>query len=165
MNIILGIDPGSQITGYGVIRSDGQKHVYIASGAIIVRTKTMPVRLVEIFRAISTIIAQYAPQQAAIEQVFMAKNANSALKLGQARGAAIVAMAQQNLPIHEYSARSVKQAVVGYGGAAKEQVQQMVKLLLGLNQIPQPDAADALAIAICHAQTRDMAALLSGELI
>jgi len=153
MATIIGIDPGSQVTGYGVIRSNGQKHLYVASGSIILRGKELPVRLKAIFGALNEIIQQYAPEQAAVEQVFMAKNAHSALKLGHARGAAIVALAQHNLSIAEYSARAIKQAVVGYGDAAKEQVQHMVKLLLNLNQSPSADAADALAVAICHAQT------------
>ena len=154
MHIILGIDPGSRITGYGVIKSDGQKHTYVACGTVKILKEEIGERLAQIFQGVSEIVRQYQPMHAAIEQVFMARNANSALKLGQARGAAIVAMANQGLTVAEYSARSIKQAVVGYGAAQKEQVQHMVKLLLNLSQAPGPDAADALAIAICHAQTR-----------
>ncbi len=159
MNIILGIDPGSRITGYGVIRSDGQRHSYIASGTVVLREEALAQRLVKIFTAINQIILQYQPQQAAIEQVFMARNANSALKLGQARGAALVALAQ-HIPVAEYAARSIKQAVVGYGAADKEQIQHMVKLLLNLGQAPPADAADALAVAICHAQTQNTVAIM-----
>ncbi|HVV67663.1 MAG TPA: crossover junction endodeoxyribonuclease RuvC [Gammaproteobacteria bacterium] len=154
MHTIIGIDPGSRITGYGVIQSDGQKHIYIASGTVKTLNEAIGERLAQIFHGVSKIVQQYQPMHAAIEQVFMAKNANSALKLGQARGAAIVAMATQGLSVAEYSARAIKQAVVGYGAAQKEQVQHMVKLLLNLPQAPGSDAADALAIAICHAQTQ-----------
>lgn len=163
MNIILGIDPGSQLTGYGIIRSNGQKHAYIASGTIVVRGQEMTLRLANIFRSITEIIARYNPNDSAIEQVFMAQNPSSALKLGQARGAAIAALANQGLTIAEYSPRSVKQAIVGYGAANKEQVQHMIKLLLSLNEAPPADAADALAIAICHAQTQHTNAIIQRQ--
>ncbi len=153
MQTILGIDPGSRITGYGIIRSDGQRHLYVASGVVKILKQDIGGCLSQIFQGVSEIVQLYHPMQAAIEQVFLARNANSALKLGQARGAAIVAMAIQGLTIAEYSARSIKQAVVGYGAAQKEQVQHMVKLLLNLPKAPSADAADALAVAICHAQT------------
>jgi len=150
---ILGIDPGSQLTGFGIV--EGHKHEirYIACGCIRLQAETLPLRLQEIFSGISQIITEYQPQVAVIEQVFMHRNANSALKLGQARGAAIVACTQYNVPVYEYAATHVKQAVVGHGHAHKEQVQYMVKMLLGLSKQPQVDAADALAIALCHART------------
>ncbi len=155
MTIILGIDPGSRITGYGVIRSDGQRHQYIASGAIkAIQTAGLTDRLSQIFHGVSEIVQRYSPMECAIEQVFMAQNANAALKLGQARGAAIVAMASQGLPVAEYAARAVKQSVSGYGAANKDQVQYMVKLLLNVVGASAVDAADALAVAICHAQSR-----------
>ncbi|MSP53297.1 MAG: crossover junction endodeoxyribonuclease RuvC [Gammaproteobacteria bacterium] len=159
MTIILGIDPGSLITGYGVISVTGNKLTYLDSGCIRVAGKELPQRLQQIYLDIRKIMEQYPPQEAAIEQVFMQQNAGSALKLGQARGAAIVAIladniAPNNILLAEYSARQVKQAVVGYGAAAKTQVQQMVKTMLNLPKIPQADAADALAIAICHAHSR-----------
>ncbi|MBZ2167811.1 crossover junction endodeoxyribonuclease RuvC [Marinobacter sp. F4216] len=151
MAIILGVDPGSRITGYGVIRAEGRRIEYIDSGCIRVGDKNMAERLQAIFHSLATLIGEYRPDQFAIEQVFMARNPDSALKLGQARGAAIVSAANSGLPVHEYSARQVKQAVVGKGGADKSQVQHMVQALLGLSRKPQADAADALAIALCHA--------------
>jgi crossover junction endodeoxyribonuclease RuvC len=149
--IILGIDPGSRITGYGVIQVMGNRHTYIASGCIRTQGTDMAPRLQQIFKNLSEIMVTYQPHEVAIEQVFMQKNVSSALKLGQARGAAIVAAGDR--PLSEYSARQVKLAVVGYGAAEKSQVQQMVKILLKLSGIPQADAADALAIALCHAQS------------
>ena len=154
MSIILGIDPGSRITGFGIINVTGNKQSYIASGSIHIAQNSFSERLKKIFDSISELITLYHPDEAAIEQVFVHANVNSALKLGQARGAAIVAMAQEGINISEYSARQVKQAVVGYGNAEKPQVQHMVKLLLKLANTPQPDEADALAIAICHANSR-----------
>lgn len=150
MSIILGIDPGSRITGFGVIRMQGQKVEYIASGCIRIKDGILSDKLNQIFDCISEIVQQYKPDEAAIEQVFMAKNADSALKLGQAKGAAMVAMAQHALQVAEYSARQIKQAVVGTGAADKTQVQHMVTSLLSLNATPQADAADGLAVAICH---------------
>lgn len=151
MAIILGVDPGSRITGYGVIRAEGRHIEYIDSGCIRVGDKPMAQRLQTIFQSLATLIGEYRPEEFAIEQVFMARNPDSALKLGQARGAAIVSAANSGLAVHEYSARQVKQAVVGKGGADKTQVQHMVQVLLSLSRRPQADAADALAIALCHA--------------
>ena len=151
MAIILGVDPGSRITGYGVIRAEGRHIEYIDSGCIRVGDKPMAQRLQTIFQSLATVIGEYRPEEFAIEQVFMARNPDSALKLGQARGAAIVSAANSGLAVHEYSARQVKQAVVGKGGADKTQVQHMVQVLLSLSRRPQADAADALAIALCHA--------------
>ncbi|MBC7182932.1 MAG: crossover junction endodeoxyribonuclease RuvC [Marinobacter sp.] len=139
------------MTGYGVIRTDGRYIEYIDSGCIRVGEKPMAERLQTIFQSLATLIAEYRPEEFAIEQVFMARNPDSALKLGQARGAAIVSAATSGLAVHEYSARQVKQAVVGKGGADKTQVQHMVQVLLSLSRKPQADAADALAIAMCHA--------------
>ena len=151
--IILGIDPGSRLTGFGVIRRIGQKTEYIVSGCIRTGEGELPARLKKIFDGVTELIATYQPQEFAIEQVFMGKNADSALKLGQARGVAILAAVNQALPVAEYAPRTIKQAVVGRGGADKEQVQHMVQSLLKLPGKPQADAADALAIAICHAHT------------
>ncbi len=153
MAIILGIDPGSRITGYGIIDSDGFKDKYIASGCIRTTSKEFSKHLQQIFTGITEVINVYKPQKTAVEQVFMHINANSALKLGQARGAAITALVAQNLSVAEYAARQIKQAVVGYGAASKSQVQHMVKILLNLTGKAQEDAADALAIALCHAHT------------
>lgn len=152
MAIILGIDPGSRLTGFGVIEYQGSKLRYITSGCIRIDTsEDLAYRLKQIFDCVSQIIHDFEPNEFAIEQVFMGKNADSALKLGQARGSAIVAAANHNLPVSEYAARAVKQAVTGKGSAQKEQVQHMVQILLNLPGKPQEDAADALAIAITHA--------------
>jgi crossover junction endodeoxyribonuclease RuvC len=151
MTIILGIDPGSRTTGFGVIRSNGNKHEYLSSGCIKLTQTEFPLRLRQIFVALNEIINTYNPQKAAIEQVFMHTNANSALKLGLARGAAITALVVKDIPVAEYSARQIKQAIVGYGAATKAQVQHMVKILLNLTGEIQEDAADALAIALYHA--------------
>lgn len=150
---ILGIDPGSNITGFGIIESNGLKHRYITCGAIKVTATDLSQRLQQIFDGIRETIFEFQPDTAAIEQIFMHQNAGSALKLGQARGAAIVAVSIHAIAVAEYSARQVKQAVVGYGAAQKHQVQQMVTHLLNLSQAPKADAADALAIAICHANS------------
>lgn len=154
MLTILGIDPGSRNTGYGLIQTNGQKHTYVACGHIQTHFDDFNQRLKIIFQTVSQIIHNFLPHEVAIEQVFVANNPSAALKLGQARGAAIAAITQSELPLAEYSARTVKQSIVGYGGAAKDQMQQMVKMLLNLNQTPPSDAADALGIAICHAHNR-----------
>lgn len=161
--IILGIDPGSRITGYGVIARKQGKLVYLGSGCIRVKSDVMADRLAQIFTGVGEVIRQFTPQQFAIEQVFMAKNPDSALKLGQARGAAIVAATQADLPVAEYSARQIKQAVVGKGSAEKTQVQHMVKHLLNLPGTPQADAADALAVALCHAHTEQSLINMAGQ--
>ncbi len=153
MTRILGIDPGSRKTGYGLIDVQRNKAIYVASGVIRIPEGPLPERLKLIFDAVSQIAQQYRPEQMAIENVFMSKSAGSALKLGQARGAAIVAAANADLPVAEYEARKVKQAVVGTGAADKLQVQHMVKVLLKLPAVPQEDAADALAVALCHMHT------------
>jgi crossover junction endodeoxyribonuclease RuvC len=154
MAIILGIDPGSRVTGYGLINSVGNRLEYIDCGCITTRAESLPERLKKIHNGLREVIRQSSPQQAAIEEVFMGKNAASALKLGQARGAAMTACLTHDLPIEEYSARKVKQAVVGAGAAEKAQVQHMVKALLNINDTIAEDAADALAVAICHANTQ-----------
>ncbi len=148
---ILGIDPGSRLTGYGIIESSSQGFKYIASGSIQISADYFPDRLKQIFDGILEIVERHQPEQMAIEQVFMHKNADSALKLGQARGAAICAFQTTRLPVFEYSARQVKQSVVGKGSAEKTQVQHMVKILLNIQGALQIDASDALGICICHA--------------
>jgi len=153
-DIILGIDPGSCITGYGVIQVESKKIAYIASGCIRM-TETEPAqRLQQIFTGIREVLSEFKPTEAAIEQVFMHRNVQSALKLGQARGVAMVAASLVGLPVAEYSAKQIKQAVVGYGAASKQQIQSMVCQLLRLSKSPQADAADALAVAICHANSK-----------
>lgn len=148
---ILGIDPGSTITGYAVIDFTGRKNSYIDSGCIRLGKEDMPIRLMMIHQGIQSLIANYQPREFAIEQIFMHANPNSALKLGQARGAALTVAALHGLPISEYAPKAIKNAVVGTGGASKEQVQHMVKVLLGLSGKIQSDAGDALAIALTHA--------------
>jgi crossover junction endodeoxyribonuclease RuvC len=163
VNIILGIDPGSRLTGYGVVRQQGSKFDYIASGCIRMTLDDMPLRLEQIFNGVREIISQTQPTVFAIEQVFMARNPDSALKLGQARGAAIVAARFAGLEVFEYSARQVKQSVVGTGAADKTQVQHMVKTLLKLPASPQADAADALAVALCHGHTQQSLLSMAGQ--
>jgi len=151
---ILGIDPGTRITGYGLIDQRGNRLTHVDNGAIYTRSNDeLPLRLSQIYTGLMQAIETYSPDAMAIEKVFVAKNAGSALKLGQARGTAIVAGVNAGLPVFEYSALQVKSAVVGYGKAGKAQVQQMVKALLKLPEIAQEDASDALAIAICHANS------------
>jgi len=152
--IILGVDPGSIATGYGLIKSNDQKNVLLDYG--VIRTdskKSLPEKLKQIFEDLSRIIAQKHPDELAIEETFYSKNAKSALVMGQARGVAILAAACAKISVYEYSPKEVKCSVVGRGNASKLQVQYMVKNLLGLKDLPQPpDAADALAVALCHAQ-------------
>lgn len=150
--IILGVDPGSRTTGFGLIDNQRNRIVYIHSGFLKIQGDSLPERLGQIYQQIEEIIATYRPEQLSIEQVFMHRNADSALKLGQARGVAICAAYQAGLEITEYAPRTIKQAVVGKGAASKDQVQHMVKHLLGLREPLQEDEADGLAIAICHAQ-------------
>ena len=153
MRRILGIDPGSRVTGYGVIDSDGRRSVHVASGCVRMKDAPFPARLGMIYRRLSAVIADHRPEAFAIEQVFMARNAASALKLGQARGAAICAGVNYGLEVYEYAPRSVKQALVGGGGADKGQVQHMVRVILSLSEEMAEDQSDALAVAICHAHT------------
>lgn len=154
--IILGIDPGSRITGYGLIDNQPNKMSYIDSGFIKVEGDHLAQKLGNIFERLAQIIETHRPQQMAIESIFMHKNADSALKLGQARGAAICAGYQTGQAVFEYAPRTIKLAVVGRGGAHKEQVKHMVTRLLSLRQELQSDESDALAIAICHAQHQSM---------
>ena len=162
MALILGIDPGSRKTGYGLIDCLAGKTRYVSSGVVRMPEGSLSERLKVIFDSVCEIIQTYQPQEMAIEQVFMAKNAGSALKLGHARGAAIVAGVSNDLPVSEYEARKVKQSVVGTGAADKLQVQHMVKTLLKLPRSPQEDAADALAVALCHANTQQHLIRLAG---
>ncbi len=150
--IILGIDPGSRITGYGVIREEKHRLEYLACGVIKVFDKaTFADRLLEIHNGITEVIAKFQPQEMAIEDIFVAINPRSALKLGHARGVLLLAGKIAGLTIHEYTPRTVKQTVTGYGQAEKAQMQQTVRALLKLSATPSQDAADALGVAICHA--------------
>ncbi len=151
--LVLGIDPGSRRTGYGLLAVRERSVEYVASGCIKAEIGDMPQRLGIIYRGVSELIGQFNPTELAIEEVFLAKNASSALKLGQARGVAIAAAVAGELPVHEYAAKRVKQSLVGTGRGSKEQVAHMVRILLKLPGAPQADAADALAIALCHVNT------------
>ena len=157
---IIGIDPGSRITGYGIIEKHGRRLGFVTCGTI--RTdgeKDFSRRLLLIFEGLSEVMELHHPEVAAVEDVFVAHNPRSALKLGQARGTAVVAAMRQGLMVHDYSPRMIKQAVAGYGQAEKEQVQHMVRALLDLSGVPSSDAADALAVAICHACRMDTLAV------
>jgi crossover junction endodeoxyribonuclease RuvC len=157
---ILGIDPGSQVTGYGIIELQGALTRPVAWGGI--RTSgDHSERLRQIFEAMGELIAAHRPDEIAIERVFVNRNADSALKLGQARAAALCATFGHEVPIHEYAPREIKKALVGNGGAEKSQVEYMVKVLLGLRDRLQSDAADALAIAICHSHARTTRSLMA----
>jgi crossover junction endodeoxyribonuclease RuvC len=148
---VLGIDPGSQRTGFGVVDATGARLAYVASGVIRTTQGEFAARLCEIFRCMRSIVAQYQPQEIAIEKVFVNRNPDSALKLGQARGAAICGTAESNADVFEYATRQIKQAVVGSGSAEKAQVQLMMRSILKLEGPVSADAADALAAAVCHA--------------
>ncbi len=159
--IILGIDPGSRITGYGIIDTSGRKPQYVDSGCIRMNTDApMSERLLTIFQGVDQLIALYRPKILSIEEVFMHRNPQSALKLGQARGVAICAAAMAELRVVEYAATRIKQTIVGRGHAEKAQVQHMVQSLLKLNKKPQADAADALAAALTHAFHQRMEGIL-----
>ena len=154
MTVIIGIDPGSRVTGYGVVRMARQRAEFIACGSIRLDADALDQRLLVLFDELSLILAEFHPTEAAIERVFMNRNVDSALKLGHARGVAILAARKAGNAVYEYSATQTKQAIVGRGHADKAQVQHMVKALLGLDATPGTDAADALAAAICHGHTR-----------
>jgi len=156
---VLGLDPGSRRTGYGVIDCLEGSEQHVASGCIDVSGHDMVIRLQRIYAAVSELVAEHRPDMVAIERVFMHRNPDSALKLGQARGVALCAAATLGASVHEYAPRAIKLAVTGHGGAAKPQVAQMVRTLLQLQMLLRADAADALAAALCHAQTRRLGAL------
>ena len=155
---IFGIDPGSVRTGYGCVETDGRRHHLIACGAIAMAAgDSFPIRLARIHRELAALLASHKPDCVAVESLFHAMNARSALKLGHARGVAILAAVEAGCEVVEYTPAEIKRAVVGYGRAEKHQVQQMIKLLLGLSRAPSPhDAADALAVAICHLHARPL---------
>jgi len=154
---VLGIDPGSRITGYGIIDKEGNRLIHVDNGAIFTDShKDFSLRLQRIYRGLTEVIERFRPDSVAVENIFFATNVQSALKLGQARGAAIVAGVNAGLPVFEYTALQVKQAVVGHGRADKQQVQKMLKALLNLPEVAQEDASDALATAVCHAHSMGM---------
>lgn len=160
---VLGLDPGSQRTGFGIIDCVGSQERYVTSGCIDVGRHDMIARLQRIYTAVSALVQQHHPDTIAIERVFIHRNPDSALKLGQARGVALCAAAQLGARVHEYAPRAIKLAVTGYGAAAKTQVAEMVCTLLALELRLTADAADALAVALCHAQTRRLASLEDEE--
>ena len=156
--IVMGIDPGTRITGYGVLCVDGNRYRHIDNGCIVPSASDeMPKRLMAILSKLEELLITFEPDALAVERVFFAKNVASALALGQCRGLALAAAGRQGIPVHEYSATQIKQAVTGYGRSGKEQIQKMVRMLLRLPEVSQSDAADALAIALCHAQSYPMA--------
>lgn len=156
---IFGIDPGSARTGYGCVETDGSRHRIVVCGAVSTSAlASFPEKLLQVHRRLAELLAECHPDAVAIESLFHAANVRSALKLGHARGVAVLAAVQAGLPVMEYTPAEIKRAVVGYGRAEKHQVQHMVKLLLGLPQVPSPhDAADALAVAICHLHSHGVA--------
>lgn len=155
MTVILGIDPGSRFTGYGVIQVENKKTRFLTAGVISLKDRSLADKLQQIFDEVTRCVETFHPDEAAYESLFMHKNAQSALKLGHARGAAMVAASNNGIKIYEYTAKQIKQSVVGYGAADKLQVQHMVKCLLCLGKAPPEDAADALACALCHAYYRE----------
>ena len=157
---ILGIDPGSRVTGFGVLDFDGDTPTYVTSGTVKSQNGSFPDRLKQIFESVGEIVTEYRPDIVSIETVFMARNAGSALKLGQARSAALCATFAFDVAVFEYAPREIKQAVVGTGAATKEQVQHMVVSMLQLSATPSTDASDALAAAICHGNQRALQARL-----
>ena len=159
---ILGIDPGSRMTGFGIIDIKGDRTIPVHFGVIKAGTGEFTERLGIIFNELRDLIEEYRPDEAAVETVFVSHNASSAIKLGQARGAAVCAVIASKVPVGEYSPRSVKQAIVGRGGADKVQVQHMIRVLLGLKEVPQEDAADALAVALCHHHTQSTLNRMAG---
>jgi len=163
--LVLGIDPGTAITGYGLVMGEGDDLTLLAYGAITTPSdRSLPERLQRIYRELTALIEDLQPTAVAVEELFFSKNVRTALSVGQARGVALLAAANAGLPIHEYTPLQVKQAIAGYGRATKDQVQQMVRMLLGLDSVPQPDdAADAIAVAICHIHSATLTAMLHEE--
>jgi crossover junction endodeoxyribonuclease RuvC len=161
--LILGIDPGTAITGYGLVVEDKQGLALVAYGVITTPSgQPLPERLQTIYRGLAAVVGEHRPVAAAVEELFFSRNARTALSVGHARGVTLLALADANLPIFEYKPLEIKQAVAGYGGAKKQQVQEMVRMLLDLDHVPQPDdAADAVAVAICHIHSARMAGLIA----
>ena len=158
---ILGIDPGSRITGYGIVDVTGTRVRFVTCGCVTTRGDDLGQRLGQIHAAVRELVREHGPGELAAEKVFVHRNAASAIKLGQARGAAIVAAVGDGLPLFEYSPNEVKQAITGRGHAEKQQMQHMVRMLLSLPRVPAADAADALAVAVCHAHVRETRQRLS----
>jgi crossover junction endodeoxyribonuclease RuvC len=159
-SLFLGIDPGLRVTGFGLIRSSGHSLQHVRHGAIRTESGDRPARLLEIHRAICRLLAEHQVEEVAVEKQFVAMNVSTAFVIGEVRAAAILAAVSNDVPVFEYSPTEVKQAITSYGRSSKEQVQEMVRIHFGLDSAPQPaDAADALAIAICHAARRGQPAV------
>jgi crossover junction endodeoxyribonuclease RuvC len=165
--LVLGIDPGTAITGYGLVKGEDDELTLVAYGAITTSSDwPLPERLQRIYRELTALIEDQQPTAVAVEELFFSKNVRTALSVGQARGVALLAAANAGLPVHEYTPLQVKQAIAGYGRATKDQVQQMVRMLLALDSVPQPDdAADAIAVAICHIHSAKLTAMLHEEAV
>jgi crossover junction endodeoxyribonuclease RuvC len=163
--IALGIDPGTALCGYGIVRAAGDEYELVTCGAISTPAKTpLDQRLVRIHADLVKLIREHKPEQAAVEKLFFARNITTALSVGHARGVAMLAVAQAKIPLYEYTPNEIKQAVSGYGGADKHQMQEMVRMLLHLDAVPKPDdAADAVAIAICHLQSAHLRELIQAQ--
>jgi crossover junction endodeoxyribonuclease RuvC len=163
--LVLGIDPGTAITGYGLVREEDGELSLVECGVITTPSdQPLAPRLQTVYRGLAAVIHQHHPEQAAIEELFFSRNVRTALSVGQARGVALLAAADAGLPLCEYKPSEVKQAITGYGSADKRQVQEMVRLVLRLDRIPEPDdAADAVAIAVCHIHSARMRALIRGS--
>ena len=163
--LVLGIDPGTAITGYGLVKGEDDDLTLVAYGAITTSSDwPLPERLQRIYRELKAVIEDQQPTAVAVEELFFSKNVRTALSVGQARGVALLAAANAGLHVHEYTPLQVKQAITGYGRATKDQVQQMVRMLLALDSVPQPDdAADAIAVAICHIHSAKLTAMLHEE--
>ena len=163
--LVLGIDPGTAITGWGVVSKDADDPHLVDYGTIDTsKNSPLPQRLLTIHRELGEIISQHRPDDVAVEKLFFSKNVRTALSVGQARGVVLLAVAEGGVPLYEYTPLEVKQSVVGYGRATKDQVQQLVKMLLGLDFVPQPDdAADAIAVAICHIHSARLKAMLTEQ--
>jgi crossover junction endodeoxyribonuclease RuvC len=161
--LVLGIDPGTAITGYGLVREDDTELDLVDCGVIVTPPRqTLAERLQTIYQGLSQVIREHQPDAAAVEELFFSRNVRTALSVGHARGVALLALADAGLSVHEYKPLEVKQAITGYGGADKQQVQEMVRMLLHLDRVPQPDdAADAVAVAVCHIHSARMAALIA----
>jgi crossover junction endodeoxyribonuclease RuvC len=161
--LVLGIDPGTAITGYGLVHEQDDGLSLVECGVVTTpSSQPLPERLQMIYRGLSDVVRRFEPEEAAVEELFFSRNVRTALSVGQARGVALLALADAGLPIYEYKPLEVKQAVAGYGGADKRQVQEMVRMLLNLERVPQPDdAADAVAVAVCHIHSARMAALIA----
>jgi crossover junction endodeoxyribonuclease RuvC len=161
--LVLGIDPGTAITGYGLVREDEEGLLTLVDYGVITTAagRPLPERLQAIYQGLADVARKHQPQQAAVEELFFSRNVRTALSVGHARGVTLLALADAGLAIHEYKPLEVKQAITGYGGAGKQQVQEMVRLLLNLDHVPEPDdAADAVAVAVCHIHSARMTALI-----